>query len=179
MLAANLAFIPGGWLRGLVTGPDQPALRVIFDGACPRCRASMALFSAADPDRVLEPVDLTAVGVQTIDARLTEADCLRSMHAISNAGRITAGFDAMRSVAAWLPAFWPIAGLAYLPGLAWLGRRVYNGLAATRPRDVPCSDQACGIHSGTARIVPRRRGPTPDPTNAIATVADSEEATHP
>jgi len=36
----------GVWLRGLVTGPDQPVLTVLYDGACPRCRASVALVMA-------------------------------------------------------------------------------------------------------------------------------------
>ena len=72
MLAGNLAFVSGAWLRGLVTGPTQPALRVLFDGACPRCRASMALITAADPDHVVEPIDLTALDV-TIDPSRLEA----------------------------------------------------------------------------------------------------------
>ena len=44
MIAANLAFVSGPWLRSLVAGRDvdQPAGRVLYDGACPRCRASMA-----------------------------------------------------------------------------------------------------------------------------------------
>ena len=78
MIAANLAFVSGPWLRGLATGPDQPALRVLFDGACPRCRASMALITAADPDHVVEPVDLTAVDVRTIHPGLTP----RGLHAV-------------------------------------------------------------------------------------------------
>src|SRR5262249_34826692 len=40
MLSANVAFVDGKWLRGLVTGAVQPALTVLYDGACPRCRAS-------------------------------------------------------------------------------------------------------------------------------------------
>ena len=51
MLAANLAFVPGSWLRRLVADPDRPGLRVLFDGACPRCRSSMAMVTAADPGR--------------------------------------------------------------------------------------------------------------------------------
>ena len=64
MIGANLAFVSGAWLRSLVTGREQPAVRVLFDGACPRCRASMALATAADPDRVVDPIDLTAVDVR-------------------------------------------------------------------------------------------------------------------
>ncbi len=84
MIAANLAFCSGIWIRGLVSGRDQPALRVLFDGACPRCRASMAFVTAADPDRVLEPIDLTAVDVQTVHPSLTKKACIgqRSCHSV-------------------------------------------------------------------------------------------------
>ena len=146
MIAANLAFVSGSWLRSLVTGRQQPVLRVIFDGACPRCRASMALLTAADPDHVVDPVDLTAVDVETLHPALTKKACMESMHVISRWGRVTAGFDGVRSLGAWLPVFWPLGLLAWMPGVAWVGRRVYNHLAATRPRDVPCNDQVCGIH---------------------------------
>ena len=67
---------------------------------------------------------------------------MRSMHAVSDTGRITAGFDAVRSVASRLPLFWPLAVIGYLPGVAWAGRRVYNWVAATRPRDVACTDRS-------------------------------------
>ena len=81
MLAANLAFVPGSWLRGLVADPDRPALRVLFDGACPRCRSSMALVTAADPGgvrragrpdrgrRADDPSRLDARGLPAGDAR--------------------------------------------------------------------------------------------------------------
>ncbi|MGE3818319.1 MAG: HTTM domain-containing protein, partial [Isosphaeraceae bacterium] len=73
MIAANLAFVSGTWLRSLVAGevPGATAGRVLYDGACPRCRASMAFITAADPDRLIEPIDLTAVDVKTIHPSLT------------------------------------------------------------------------------------------------------------
>jgi predicted DCC family thiol-disulfide oxidoreductase YuxK len=165
MLAGNLAFVSGVWLRGLVTGSHQPALRVLYDGACPRCRASMALFSAADPDHVIAPVDLTGVELKSIHPELRRGACFRAMHVVSREGRVAAGFDAMRAVASWLPLFWPLALIGYLPGVAWIGRHVYNRVAATRQRDVPCSDEVCGIHSRTARDVPHQRGRHQDTHN--------------
>ena len=59
---------------------------------------------------------------------------------------MSAGFDAVRSLGAWLPLFWPLTIIAWVPGVAWVGRRVYNSIAASRPRDVPCTDDVCGIH---------------------------------
>ena len=175
MIAGNLAFVSGTWLRGLTTGPSQPALSVLYDGACPRCRASMALITAADPDHVVEPVDLTAVELSKVHASLVRDDCMRSMHAVSDTGRITAGFDAVRAVASRLPLFWPLALIGYLPGVAWAGRRVYNWVAANRSRDVACTDQVCGIHSQSPRTVPRDGGRARAHHNSIATTTDTEE----
>jgi predicted DCC family thiol-disulfide oxidoreductase YuxK len=145
MVAANVSFVSARWLRGLVTGGNQPSLKVLFDGACPRCRASMALVTAADPDRVVEPIDLTSVDVRGIHPALTREACMELMHVVNRDGRLTAGFDAVRSLSAWLPLFWPLAVIGWFPGVAWAGRRVYNHLAATRPRDVPCTDEVCGL----------------------------------
>jgi len=178
MLTANVAFVSGAWLRERVTGPTQPALRVLFDGACPRCRASMALITAADPDHLVEPVDLTAVDVRSIHPSLKAGDCMRSMHVVSTSGRITTGFDAARSLAAGLPLFWPLAAIGYLPGVAWTGRRMYNWFAATRPRDVPCTDDVCGIHHRKPPTAARDRGHAQHHHDTIATVADNEEAPH-
>ena len=78
MIAANLAFVSGRWLRGLVAGTGGPLVTVLYDGACPRCRASAALILAADPDHVIAPVDITAIDVRTIHPQSNE----RIVHAI-------------------------------------------------------------------------------------------------
>ncbi|MHC5540377.1 DCC1-like thiol-disulfide oxidoreductase family protein, partial [Singulisphaera rosea] len=48
------------------------------------------------------------------------------------------------------PLFWPLALVGSLPGISWVGHRVYNKVAATRPRDVPCTDDICGIHPASS-----------------------------
>jgi predicted DCC family thiol-disulfide oxidoreductase YuxK len=180
MLTANLAFVSGSWIRGLLAEPGRPALQVVFDGACPRCRATMAMITAADPGGAVEPVDLTSVDVRLVDPALTPEQCLQAMHAVAGPGRVAAGFGAVRAIAGRLPLFWTFAAVSYLPGVASLGRVVYNHLAAGRPRDVPCTDQTCGIHSGTPRSVPRLlRGHVPNPHNPAANPADSQEVPRP
>ncbi|MHB1560897.1 MAG: DCC1-like thiol-disulfide oxidoreductase family protein [Isosphaeraceae bacterium] len=180
MMTANMAFVSGRWLRGLAADPDRASLRVLYDGACPRCRASMALVTAADPAAVVEPVDLTAVDVRTVHPSLTPEACLHAMHAVSGSGGVWSGFDAVRAIAGRLPMAWPLAAAAFLPGVAPLARIVYNHVAAGRPRDVPCTDRTCGLHSGAARTAPRLlRGRATDPNNSISTPADSRETPHP
>jgi predicted DCC family thiol-disulfide oxidoreductase YuxK len=153
MLAANLAFFSGPWLRSLVTGLDQPCGKVLYDGACPRCRASMAFITAGDPDRMIEPLDLTAVEVSTVHPSLTKEGCLKSMHLVRSDGKVEAGYDAVMTLLAWIPLSKPFAMVRFVPGVSLIGRRVYDWIASTRPRDVPCTDEVCGIHppSGPAK----------------------------
>ncbi len=147
MIVGNLAFASGPWLRSFLTGskPDQPAGKVLYDGACPRCRASVAIVGAADPDRVVDLIDLTAVDVKTVHPSLSKEACMESMHLVRRDGKVSAGYDAMLVLSRWLPLFWPAALFGHLPGVTQVGRLVYNRLAATRPRDVPCTDEVCAI----------------------------------
>jgi predicted DCC family thiol-disulfide oxidoreductase YuxK len=179
MLAANLAFVSGPWLRGLVTGLVQPSLTVLYDGACPRCRASVALIVSADPDHVVRPVDLTAVDVRTIHPALTADACMRSMHVVTAQGIIASGFDAVRAVGFRLPLFWVPALIGSIPGLAWAGRSSYNIVAATRARDVPCTDHVCGLPSRTPLAAPRDRGEFHNHHHVIAPQSDTEEIARP
>jgi predicted DCC family thiol-disulfide oxidoreductase YuxK len=179
MLAANLAFVSGRWLRSLVTGIDQPAVRVLYDGACPRCRASIALVKSADPDQVIDPIDLTAVEVRTIHPSLTAQACLQSMHIVTRQGVVKSGFDAVRGVGARLPLFWLPALIGSIPGVASAGRLVYNRLAADRLRDFPCTDEVCGIHPRTSLGSPRSRGDSHTHHKVIASQSDTEEMVHP
>ena len=148
MIAGNLAFVSGDWLRSLVTGVDRshPSDKVLYDGQCPRCRASLALLVAADPDRLLDPVDLTAVDVTKIHPSLTRDACMKAMHVVRADGRVFAGFDAVVAVARRLPLFWLAGLLGSLPGVPVLGRRVYKMVADSRPRDA-CTDDVCSIHA--------------------------------
>jgi len=151
MIAGNLAFVSGPWLRSLVSGRDQPAGKVLYDGACPRCRASMAFITAGDPDRVIEPIDLTAVDVATIHPGLTREACLKAMHLVHRDGRVEVGYEAVMTLLAWTPPSAPLALVRYLPGVSFVGRRVYNRIAESRPRDVACTDEVCGIHPPAGR----------------------------
>ncbi len=162
LVVGSVTFLSGTWWRRLITGrpEDQPAGRVLFDGACPRCRASMALVAAADPDHVVAPVDLTAVDVADVHPSLTCAACLQAMHLVQHDGRVRAGYDAVLTLARWLPLFWPLALLGSIPGVAPLGRRVYNTMAARRVREGPCTDVTCAIHRPSSQT-PRTSGPLP------------------
>jgi predicted DCC family thiol-disulfide oxidoreductase YuxK len=158
MIAGNVAFCSGPWLRSLVAGrePRTPSGRVLFDGACPRCRASMALLTAADPDRTLEPVDLTAVDVARVHPSLTREACLKAMHLVRADGRVEVGFDAVMTILGWMPLTWPASLVRHVPGVSGVGRRAYRAIADSRPRDAVCNDEACGLHPPAAPHAPAK-----------------------
>ena len=156
MIAGNLAFVSGPWLRSLVTGLDRsrPAGRLLFDGACPRCRASLALISAADPDRVIEPLDLTAVDLGKVNPSLTREACMKAMHLVRSDGKVFVGYDAVVVLGRMLPIFWPAGVIGGLPGIRQAGRIVYQKVADNRPRDVICNDDVCSVHGPTSAEKP-------------------------
>jgi predicted DCC family thiol-disulfide oxidoreductase YuxK len=119
----------------------------------------MALLAAADPDRVIEPVDLTAVNVATIHPSLTRAACMRAMHLVRRNGRVAVGYDAVVALARWVPLFWPLGLVGSLPIFSRVGHRAYNAIAASRPRDVPCTDDVCGIHPASTAADTERAHP--------------------
>ena len=149
MIAGNLAFVSAPWMRSLVTGVERsrPAGRLLFDGACPRCRASLALITAADPDHLIEPLDLTAVDLGKVHPSLTREACMKAMHLVKANGDVVAGYDAVVVLGRWLPLFWPAGLIGGLPGLRMLGHRAYKMVAESRPRDVICNDDVCSIHA--------------------------------
>ncbi len=179
MLAANLAFVPGNWLRGLVAGPVQPGLTVLYDGACPRCRASAALIVSADPDHVIHLVDLTAVDVRGIHPSLSRDACVRSMHSITGQGVVSAGFDSMLAIGRRLPLFWIPALIGSIPGLAWAGRFSYNAVAASRRAMFPAPMMRAGSPPGSRSAAPRDRGEFHIDHNVIAPESDTEEMARP
>jgi predicted DCC family thiol-disulfide oxidoreductase YuxK len=124
------------------------------------------LITAADPDRVIEPIDLTAVDVSTIHPSLTKDICMKSMQLVRSDGRVVAGYDAVMTLLAWLPGSKLFAMVRFVPGVSVVGRRVYNWIASTRPRDVLCTDEVCGIHPPRGPAKGEKR-PTSNPSGKV------------
>jgi predicted DCC family thiol-disulfide oxidoreductase YuxK len=59
--------------------------------------------------------------------------------------RAYAGFKAFRWMSWRMPLTWPLAPWLYLPGVPWLGHRVYLWIARNRFKLVPCKDGVCQL----------------------------------
>ena len=84
---------------------------------------------------------------------------MRSMHIVTRKALSQPGLTQCVAIGRRLPLFWLPALIGSIPGVAWAGRSSYNKFAATRPRDVPCTDDVCGLPSRTSLGSPRDSRP--------------------
>jgi len=118
---------------------------LIYDGACPLCRRSLAWVRRMDWMGRIETLSLAMdKEVARRYPRLEHADLLLEMHVVGAGGRVWRGFYAFRRLACILPPLWPLLPLLYLPGVPALGRAVYAWVAASRRRD----GETCDAHTG-------------------------------
>ncbi len=120
---------------------------VLYDGACPFCTFSVGILKKLDWLRKLhfqnarDTKHLPESDVPLVPKRLIE-----EMHLVTPGGKdVHAGFKAFRWMSWRLPATWLLAPLLYIPGIPWLGQKVYLWIAKNRFKLVPCKDGVCAI----------------------------------
>ncbi|GMV97699.1 MAG: DUF393 domain-containing protein [Phycisphaerae bacterium] len=113
---------------------------LIYDGQCPLCRRSVRLIKRLDWRGRIRPLDLHTQG-EEIDRRaggLSHEVLMEAMHLVTPAGRVFAGFLALRRAAWVLPPTWLILPILYLPGVSRLGTAVYGRIARGRYAALAC-----------------------------------------
>lgn len=127
---------------------------VLYDGKCPLCRKSVAILRRLDWLGRLGYHDANDVeNLPESSVPLAPERLLQEMHVVTPGGRsVYAGFAAFRWMAGRLPPLWPVWPLLFLPGVPWLGRRVYRWIARRRYHLAPCHNGECTI--------PTRRTPS-------------------
>jgi predicted DCC family thiol-disulfide oxidoreductase YuxK len=133
-----------------VTQNDQATCtkaRVLYDGECPLCRKSVQLLRSFDWLNRLEYIDVRDVNQPLLQHPLViGAPVLDQMHVLTpDNSRIYGGFAAFRWLAWRLPLFVLTAPFLYLPGVPWLGNRVYKWVARNRFHLAPCHEGVCTI----------------------------------
>lgn len=108
-----------------------------YDGRCGLCRVSVRWLRRLDWARRLAFVDMTSLRPEELPVAPEQAD--RGMPMRTASGRVLVGFDAVRHALARTPMGAPLAWVMYVPGVSWVGRRVYGMVARHRRRDVVCA----------------------------------------
>ncbi|QVL30517.1 DUF393 domain-containing protein [Telmatocola sphagniphila] len=120
---------------------------VLFDGDCRFCQKSVALLRKLD---WLQRLSFhNARDFDTIPPHTVALDAdrlLQEMHVLTPEGtKAFAGFKAFRWIAGRLPALWLIVPFLYIPGVPFLGQKLYLWVARNRYGLVPCHDGQCAV----------------------------------
>jgi predicted DCC family thiol-disulfide oxidoreductase YuxK len=151
MVSWYALFVPGAsvaeFFSGMVVRFNPRTWRVYYDTFCPLCRRAKRMLEDMDLGGRLEFRDIHDRPAMEADVPgVSYTQALREMIVVSPAGRVTTGFDGFRALTRVLPAMWPLRPLMYLPGAAWIGRRVYRWVARRRFRLVKCDNEVCSLH---------------------------------
>lgn len=121
--------------------------RVLYDGDCAFCRKSVGLLQRLDWLGKLEYVNVRDRSQPILQEPLiAAAPLLEQMHVLPAAGgALYGGYRAIRFLAWRLPLCWPIAPFLYLPGMTWLGQKIYLWIARNRFQIIPCEHGACSV----------------------------------
>ncbi|HMP01599.1 MAG TPA: DUF393 domain-containing protein [Gemmatales bacterium] len=120
---------------------------LLYDGLCPLCQRSVRVLRRLDWLNRVQFQDARHVDeIPAVEPPLDPNRLLEEMHLIPPAGpTIYHGFGAFRWLAWRLPALWLLAPLLYVPGVPWLGQKVYLWVARNRFNLVPCRDGVCHL----------------------------------
>jgi predicted DCC family thiol-disulfide oxidoreductase YuxK len=125
------------------------SLTVIYDGHCGLCTRSVAVLRRLDWLNRLDFMD--ANHIERVHERfpsLPTDDLLHEIHIVNPEGQYWVGFYGFRRLAWLLPLLWPAAPVLYVPGVPWVGARVYGYVAAHRARNLCDSDACLAKHGG-------------------------------
>ena len=115
------------------TGPVESAsLTVLYDGACPLCRAEIGVYRGLPSDAPLRFADVSAPG-QALPAGLSREQLLARFHVQHADGRVESGARAFLALWAMLPGWRWLARLGRLPGMPTLMEGLYRLFLVFRP----------------------------------------------
>jgi len=150
-LLVNLFWVPwdrvGCWIRSrLVPGTT---LHMFYDGGCGVCTSTIPVLRRLDLLHRVRFVDVTREwdSISANFRTLTRERCLTDIHAVTTDESIHTGFDAYVAVARVLPLGWLALPILHVPGVQWLGRRLYRRVADHRSR-------SCDIRVASAPPAP-------------------------
>jgi predicted DCC family thiol-disulfide oxidoreductase YuxK len=118
----------------LVRYTAKTALFVLYDGSCGLCQRTVAVIGALDLLNRVRIYEVLADWHKLPEccSGLSQQACLQTMYVVGADGQVFLGFRAYRALAWQLPLGWPFMLFAYVPGVPWIGERVYTAIAARR-----------------------------------------------
>src|ERR1700730_9251621 len=117
---------------------------IIFDGQCGFCIRSLRVMRALDIRESLRFYDANQPGTLELFPELAGAALAEAMYVHVQGEPSYSGFYAFRRVLWSSPLMWPLIPLFYIPGVSFLGERVYAWVARNR-NNFGCESDLCPL----------------------------------
>ncbi|MCV2351254.1 thiol-disulfide oxidoreductase DCC family protein [Paucibacter sp. Y2R2-4] len=114
------------------TTMPAPALKVLYDGACPLCRREIGLYQGLCAQQAVDYADVSQASTP-LPPGATQAQLMARFHVQTADGRLLQGAAAFLALWALLPGWRWLARLGALPGVARLMEWAYVGFLRCRP----------------------------------------------
>jgi predicted DCC family thiol-disulfide oxidoreductase YuxK len=138
MIASYLVFLRESDLQHFLAWIQEPLtparVRFVWDGQCIFCRSSLLVVRYLDVFRLVTFINCHDPAALRLVPGVQEEEVEQAAIAVNQRGRRFVGFEAFRMLAWRLPALWFLAPFLYIPGVPWLGRRIYRWVARNRSR---------------------------------------------
>ncbi len=112
--------------------PDPDSLIVLYDGACPLCRAEIGIYRDLTPDRPIEFCDVSD-HTKALPTESTREQLLARFHVQHSDGRLESGAHAFIALWERLPYWRWLARVGRLSGVTALMEIAYRGFLRIRP----------------------------------------------
>jgi predicted DCC family thiol-disulfide oxidoreductase YuxK len=125
----------------------------IYDGYCVLCQQTRKIVQALDWLKRVEFLDIH--NWNDVSSRYPSLDfetAMGQMHVVEPDGNMYGGFEGVRRLLRELPLTFPIWLLLQIPGMKWVGDKVYGFIARNRYRinkalgASVCENGACKVH---------------------------------
>ena len=113
----------------------NPALTVLYDGACPLCRREISVYrdlKALDPDAAVCYADISDAAVP-LPPGTTRTQLLARFHVQRPDGQLLSGAQAFLALWTALPGWRWLARIGRVTGAVWLMERLYVFFLRWRP----------------------------------------------
>lgn len=122
----------------------QPKLVFFYDNECPLCARTKTIIQFFD---FFGAVDFKSVQVYGFEhealQEIPKDKLLADMHTVDGKGTVRVGVDSYRKAFMYIPLFFVLGLLLYIPGIYHLAKRVYQYVAKNRELE-RCTEDSCG-----------------------------------
>jgi len=128
---------------------------MLYDGFCALCMQSLRMIRPLDWRGAIEYLNLQEWdNVSQRFPQLEYEQLMGAVHVVRPDGAVLAGYKGVRELLRQLPLTMWLYPILLLPGVSWLGDKVYNWIAAHRYQfnrifggPTECVDGTCKVHT--------------------------------